>query len=40
MTFHPVKHVEEVFEMALVKWVQPEKRDTVPQTRNTKKPKK
>ena len=26
MTFHPVKHVEEVFEMALTKWVQPEKR--------------
>jgi ATP-dependent Lon protease len=26
MTFHPVKHVEEVFEMALTKWIQPEKR--------------
>jgi len=24
MTFHPVKHVEEVFEMALTKWVRPE----------------
>jgi len=26
LTFHPVKHVEEVFELALVDWVRPEKR--------------
>ena len=26
LTFHPVKHVEEVFEMALTKWTCPEKK--------------
>ena len=26
LTFHPVKHVEEVFEIALTKWINPEKK--------------
>jgi len=40
MTFHPVKHVEEVFEMALTKWVQPEKRGLAPRKKAVKKSRK
>ena len=40
MTFHPVKHVEEVFEMALTKWIQPEKRKAPTTAAKTKKARK
>jgi ATP-dependent Lon protease len=36
LRFHPVKHVEEVFEQALVGWIRPE---TLPSPRKTAKPK-
>jgi ATP-dependent Lon protease len=36
LRFHPVKHVEEVFELALVGWVRPEKRKKTPAKKKTR----